>query len=68
MKNIENFEELSLIELKKVQGGWIVVAGKIIGALIAGFSIGYGWGSYDCDCDDLDGYRYNEVGPTHNRA
>jgi len=44
------------------------LAAKVVGALAAGYSIGYGWGSYDCDCPENDGRRLDEIGPTHNRA
>jgi len=71
MKNIEKFVELSDAECEKLNGGWwpiIVGAAKVVGALAAGYSIGYGWGSYDCDCPENDGRRLDEIGPTHNRA
>lgn len=67
---MEKFKELSLEEKQKIQGGvaWIGIVIEIAGAFGVGFSIGYGAGSYDCDCPENDGRRLNEVGPSHYRA
>lgn len=64
---INKLEELSLSEQQKTQGGvaWIGIAIEIAGAFGIGFSLGYGAGSYDCDCPENDGRRLDEIGPTH---
>lgn len=71
MKDLKKIEELSDQECQNISGGilpFLIEGAKIIGALAAGYSIGYGWGSYDCDCLENDGRRMDEIGPTHNRA
>ncbi|WP_215226608.1 class IIb bacteriocin, lactobin A/cerein 7B family [Echinicola shivajiensis] len=60
--------ELNTDECTSINGGWIGIAIEIISAFGTGFSAGYGYGSYDCDCPDSDGRRFDEMGPTHYRA
>ena len=62
-------KDLNTKELQEINGGgWFIVVIEIIGGLAAGFSLGYGYGSYDCDCPENDGRRFDEMGPTHNIA
>jgi hypothetical protein len=72
MKNIEKFVELSTAECEDLNGGGIIGALKLLGKVIAGvasgYSVGYGWGSYDCDCIKNDGSRFDEIGPSHYKA
>lgn len=69
MKEVSKFKDLSIQECQDINGGiWplILEGAEIIGAFAVGYSIGFGWGSYDCDCED--GRRLDEIGPTHNIA
>jgi len=71
MKNYKKFVELSNKESREIHGGLAPLIGigiKVFSAFAAGFSLGYGWGSYDCDCVENDGRRLDETGPTHYRA
>jgi hypothetical protein len=63
------FNELQLEEMSKIRGGaWFLVALEVAAYFGLGYSIGYGIGSYGCDCPESDGRRFNEIGPTHNMS
>jgi hypothetical protein len=72
MKNIEKFVELSTAECEDLNGGGLLGAlkllAKVISGVVGGYSVGFGWGSYDCDCIENDGSRFDEIGPSHYRA
>jgi hypothetical protein len=71
MKEIKNLISLTEKESEEITGGLaplIPIGIKVFSYFAGGFAIGYGWGSYDCDCRENDGRRLDEVGPTHYRA
>jgi hypothetical protein len=65
----KRFNELKLEEMSEIRGGgWFIVALEVAAYFGLGYSIGYGIGSYGCDCPEFDGRRLDEIGPTHNMS
>lgn len=57
-------KELSKKELASINGGYWGLVLKVGSAILAGFSVGYGWGSHECECEN-EVPDMREMGPTH---
>lgn len=65
-KSSSKLKSLSDNEFRQINGGWWGIAARFAGFSFAGYSFGYGWGSYRCNCPkELD---ISKAGPTHLRA
>ncbi|GHB37491.1 hypothetical protein [Mongoliitalea lutea] len=60
------FHPLEEKEINSIEGGYINLILRVGAALFGGYQVGYGWGSYNCEC--LKEPDLSKAGPTHYRA